>query len=155
MYCPFCQTTETRVIDSRLVDDGESVRRRRECLRCLERFNTYELAERVMPRIVKRDGSRVAYDSKKLRAGILKALEKRPIESSQIDKTVLGIERDLRATGDREVSAQYVGECVMEQLKELDQVAYVRFASVYWSFKDVKAFSDVISALEQSQEVKE
>ncbi len=149
MHCPFCHANDTKVIDSRLVDEGASVRRRRECVHCAERFNTYELAEFVMPRIVKRDGSRVTYESKKLRSGILKALEKRPIESDLIDKAILKIERDLRATGEREVNSQYIGELVMEQLKELDQVAYVRFASVYRSFEDVKAFSEVISGLQQ------
>ncbi len=154
MYCPFCQAVDTRVIDSRLVDDGERVRRRRECVNCLERFNTYECVELLMPRVVKRDGSRVAYNSQKLRSGILKALEKRPIESERIDQTIIRIERDLRSTGDREIEAQQIGERVMEQLKELDQVAYVRFASVYRSFGDLKAFSEVISGLQQSQRKK-
>lgn len=149
MHCPFCRALDTKVIDSRLVDDGASVRRRRECSHCSERFNTYELVERIMPRVVKRDGTRVAYDSDKLRGGILKALEKRPIEADKVDAAVARIERDLQAASEREVDSQYIGELVMNQLKELDQVAYVRFASVYRSFQDVKAFNDVISGLEK------
>jgi len=151
MFCPFCRAEDTKVIDSRLTDDGARVRRRRECTRCGERFNTYEVAELNMPRIIKRDGQRVSYEQAKIRAGILKALEKRPVNSEQIEVAISHIERKLRQTSEREVNSQYVGELVMEELKELDQVAYVRFASVYRSFQDVQAFNEVISRLQKNK----
>lgn len=150
MYCPFCRAMDTKVIDSRLVEEGARVRRRRECLRCQERFNTYETAELNMPMIVKRDGSRNRFDFNKLSAGVLKALEKRPISSEKVETSLSHIERKLRATGEREVSSQYLGEIVMDELKALDQVAYVRFASVYRSFQDVKAFHDEILRLQNT-----
>lgn len=152
MYCPFCRAIETKVIDSRLVDEGSRVKRRRECLQCQERFNTFEAAELNMPRIIKRDGSRVNYNSEKLRAGVMRALEKRPISSDKIESALQHIERKLRATGEREVDSQYIGELVMDELKELDQIAYVRFASVYRSFQDVNAFQEVISNLTDRSE---
>ncbi|OGO93059.1 MAG: transcriptional regulator NrdR [Coxiella sp. RIFCSPHIGHO2_12_FULL_44_14] len=147
MYCPFCRAIDTKVIDSRLVENGARVRRRRECAFCQERFNTFEIAELNMSRIIKRDGSCATYESEKLRAGILKALEKRSISSEQIEAAISRIERKLQALGEREVNSHYIGELVMDELKELDEVAYVRFASVYCSFQDVKAFHDVISCL--------
>lgn len=150
MHCPFCRAEDTKVIDSRLIDDGARVRRRRECMHCEERFNTYEVAELNMPRIIKRDGQRVSYAQSKIRTGILKALEKRPVSSEQIEAAISHIERRLRATSEREVNSQYVGELVMEELRELDQVAYVRFASVYRSFQDVEAFNEVISRLQKN-----
>jgi transcriptional repressor NrdR len=149
MYCPFCRAIETKVIDSRLVDEGSRVRRRRECMHCQERFNTYESAELNMPRIIKRDGSRTCYQQDKLRSGLLKALEKRSVSSEQIEAVISHIERKIRATGERDVNSHYLGEWVMEELKGLDEVAYVRFASVYRSFEDVKAFHEVISGLEK------
>jgi len=149
MQCPFCNAEETKVIDSRLANEGDAVRRRRQCLTCAERFTTYETAELVMPRIVKTDGSRVPFDENKLASGILRALEKRPVETEQIDAAISHIKQRLRATGDREVPSIMVGECVMEQLRELDHVAYVRFASVYRSFEDVNAFREEIERLER------
>jgi len=149
MQCPFCSAEETKVIDSRLANDGDAVRRRRECLSCSERFTTYETAELVMPRIVKTDGSRVPFDENKLASGILRSLEKRPVETEQIDAAISHIKQRLRATGDREVPSIMVGECVMEQLRELDHVAYVRFASVYRSFEDVNEFREEIEKLER------
>lgn len=156
MRCPFCGEPDTKVIDSRLANEGDSVRRRRECLTCGERFTTFETAELVMPRIVKRDGTRVPFDEDKLRSGIMRALEKRPVQVEAIEAAIHRIMHQLRATGDREVSAGQLGEWVMDELRELDEVAYVRFASVYRSFQDVNAFREEIERLqaEPSAEVK-
>ena len=148
MRCPFCNAPETKVIDSRLSNEGDSVRRRRECLTCSERFTTFETAELVMPRIVKSDGSRVPFDDQKLLNGMLKALEKRPVSLETIEQAVNHIKYNLRATGDREVPAERLGEWVMDELKKLDQVAYVRFASVYRSFQDLDEFRQEIERLE-------
>ena len=148
MRCPFCSAPETKVIDSRLANEGDSVRRRRECLTCSERFTTFETAELVMPRIVKSDGSRVPFDDQKLLQGMLKALEKRPVSMETIEQAVNHIKYNLRATGDREVVASRLGEWVMDELKKLDQVAYVRFASVYRSFQDLDEFRQEIERLE-------
>lgn len=148
MHCPFCNANDTKVIDSRLVGEGTQVRRRRECLICNERFTTYETAELLMPRIIKRDGTRHPFDEEKLRVGLQKALEKRPVSVEQIETAVEQIMHALRALGEREVSSQVVGELVMGELKKLDQVAYVRFASVYRSFQDVNAFREEIQKLE-------
>lgn len=148
MRCPFCNAPETKVIDSRLANEGDSVRRRRECLTCSERFTTFETAELVMPRIVKSDGSRVPFDEQKLLQGMLKALEKRPVSTETIEQAVNHIKYNLRATGDREVVASRLGEWVMDELKKLDQVAYVRFASVYRSFQDLDEFRQEIERLE-------
>lgn len=150
MFCPFCGHDETKVIDSRLAGEGHQVRRRRECLSCAERFTTFETAELVMPRIIKQDGSRVPYDEVKLRTGIQRALEKRPVNTEDVEAAMGRIERRLRATGEREVDSRQIGEWVMEELRELDQVAYVRFASVYRSFQDVNAFREEIERLERS-----
>lgn len=147
MHCPFCSAQDTKVIDSRLANDGAMVRRRRECLTCNERFTTFETAELVMPRLVKNDGRREPFDEEKLYAGIQRALEKRPVSTEEIDTAVSRIKRRLRATGDREVSSQKLGEWVMDELRTLDQVAYVRFASVYRSFEDVSAFQEEIEML--------
>ncbi|MDX2502994.1 MAG: transcriptional regulator NrdR [Gammaproteobacteria bacterium] len=152
MRCPFCNAPETRVIDSRLANEGDSVRRRRECLTCSERFTTFETAELVMPRIIKSDGSRVPFDDQKLLQGMLRALEKRPVSMETIEKAVNHIKYNLRATGDREVVASRLGEWVMEELKQLDQVAYVRFASVYRSFQDLDEFRQEIERLESPAE---
>lgn len=149
MRCPFCQAQETRVIDSRLAGEGDQVRRRRECLQCAERFTTYESAELVMPRVVKRDGSREALDDRKLRTGLLRALEKRPVATEAVEAAISRILKRIRLTGEREIAARQIGEWVMAELRELDQVAYVRFASVYRSFQDVSAFREVIDGLEQ------
>lgn len=149
MRCPFCAHAETKVIDSRLANDGDMIRRRRECLACNERFTTYESAELVMPRLVKRDGSRVPFDEGKLHASFRKALEKRPVGTEEVENAILNIKRRLRATGDREVSSETLGGMVMDALRELDDVAYVRFASVYRSFDDVEAFREEIDRLQK------
>ena len=149
MRCPFCQAQETRVIDSRLAGEGDQVRRRRECAQCAERFTTYESAELMMPQVVKRDGSREALDDRKLRTGLLRALEKRPVATEAVEAAISRLLKRIRLTGEREVPARQIGEWVMGELRELDQVAYVRFASVYRSFQDVSAFREVIDGLEQ------
>ena len=135
------------MIDSRLAGGGEQIRRRRECLQCRERFTTYESAELNFPRIIKSDGRREAFSEGKLRAGILRALEKRPIGMDSVDLAVASVMRKLRASGESELGAAQVGEWVMEELRGLDQVAYVRFASVYRSFEDVRAFQEEIERL--------
>jgi transcriptional repressor NrdR len=150
MYCPFCKAEDTKVIDSRLVADGSEVRRRRECILCQERFTTYEMAELVMPRIIKEDGRRSPFDEGKLRGGMTKALEKRPVSMEQIEAAISRIKHRLQTTGEREVSSKSVGEAVMDELRLLDQVAYVRFASVYRSFQDVNAFREEIKRLEKA-----
>jgi transcriptional repressor NrdR len=154
MRCPFCNAEETKVIDSRLANEGDAVRRRRECLTCAERFTTYEIAELVMPRIIKSNGNRVPFDEAKLSAGMMRALEKRPVSTEQIDAALNHIKQRLRATGDREVSSRLLGEYVMDELRELDHVAYVRFASVYRSFEDVNAFREEIERLEREPSAK-
>ncbi|MBV1874976.1 MAG: transcriptional regulator NrdR [Gammaproteobacteria bacterium] len=148
MLCPFCQAQETKVNDSRLVSDGAQVRRRRECLSCGERFTTFESAELSMPRVVKQDGTFQPFDEDKLRRGMLRALEKRPVSIEQIDGALIRIKNKLRATGEREVKSDLVGELVMSALKELDQVAYVRFASVYRSFQDIDEFRQELDKLQ-------
>lgn len=149
MHCPFCQHDDTRVIDSRLTDDGGSVRRRRECPRCGERFNTFETAELKLPTIVKSGKRREAFDEHKLRVGFERALQKRPVSSDAVDAAVLAIINDLRRGAEREVSSRQVGELVMRELKQLDHVAYVRFASVYRKFEDMQAFREEIERLER------
>ncbi|MED5525046.1 transcriptional regulator NrdR [Gallaecimonas pentaromativorans] len=148
MHCPFCSADDTKVIDSRLVADGHQVRRRRECLACHERFTTFETAELVMPRVIKRDGIRVPFDEVKLRGGIMRALEKRPVSAEKVEQAINKIQSTLRATGEREVNSGMIGELVMDALKGLDKVAYIRFASVYRSFEDVKEFGEAIARLE-------
>ncbi len=148
MQCPFCGARDTKVIDSRLAGEGDQVRRRRECIECNERFTTYENAELIMPRIIKRDGRRSPFDEIKLRNGILKALEKRPVSTDRIEQALSRIKHQLRVTGEREVPSRLIGEWIMEELKKLDQVAYVRFASVYRSFEDVAEFRREIERLE-------
>ncbi|MEW6996773.1 transcriptional regulator NrdR [Colwelliaceae bacterium BS250] len=147
MHCPFCSATETKVIDSRLVSDGHQVRRRRECLECRERYTTFESAELVMPRIIKRDGSREPFNEVKLRNGLLRALEKRPVSTEQTELSINKLKSQLRATGEREISSEMLGNIIMEQLKALDKVAYVRFASVYRSFEDIREFGEEIARL--------
>src|SRR3989338_8098736 len=129
MHCPFCGTQDTKVIDSRLVDEGAQVKRRRECLSCQERITTYETAELSLPRVIKRDGERCIFDVEKLRAGMLRALEKRPVKTSEIDAAMNRILKNVRARGEREISSKILGEWVMDELRAMDQVAYVRFAS--------------------------
>ncbi len=150
MHCPFCDAEDTKVIDSRLANEGFVVRRRRECLTCSERFTTFETAELVMPRLVKNDGRREPFNEDKLRAGFTRALEKRPVSAEDIESAIGRIKKRLRVTGDREVPSRTLGEWVMDELRDLDQVAYVRFASVYRSFEDVNAFREEIERLEKS-----
>ncbi len=147
MRCPFCNFDDTKVIDSRLVAEGGQVRRRRECLSCSERFTTYESAELLMPKIIKSDGSREPFDEAKMRSGVLKALETRQVSVGHIDAEISGITRRIQATGEREIGSRDVGEQVMEALKALDHVAYVRFASVYRSFQDLDEFRAEIDRL--------
>jgi transcriptional repressor NrdR len=148
MHCPFCAAEDTKVIDSRLTGEGVQVRRRRECLSCGERFTTFEIAELVMPRIVKRDGTRDPFNESKLRGGIVRALEKRPVSIERIEDAITHIQQRMRGCGEREIASRQLGEWVMEELRKLDQVAYVRFASVYRSFQDVNAFREEIERLE-------
>ena len=147
MHCPFCGHEETKVTDSRLAAEGRQIRRRRECLSCAERFTTFESAELLMPHVVKSDGSREPFDEVKLNAGMLKALEKRPVPGEAVEPAVARICHKLRVQGEREVPARAVGELVMEELRHLDEVAYVRFASVYRSFQDAEAFRETIDHL--------
>lgn len=147
MYCPFCGHIETKVIDSRLAGEGRQIRRRRECLSCSERFTTFETAELVMPMVVKTDRSREPFDEAKVRAGFTKALEKRPVSREDVEAAISRICHKLRNLGEREVQSRAVGELVMDELRHLDEVAYVRFASVYRSFQDLEAFREEIEKL--------
>ncbi len=149
MHCPFCQHDDTRVVDSRVSEDGSTIRRRRVCEHCGERFNTFETAEIKMPAIVKSDGRREAFDEHKLRMSLDRALQKRPVSSDAVDAAVRAVVDELRRSGERELASLRVGELVMRELKKLDQVAYVRFASVYRSFEDVQAFREEIERLER------
>jgi transcriptional repressor NrdR len=155
MYCPFCGKQDTKVIDSRLASEGAQVRRRRECLDCGERFTTFESPELVMPRIIKGNGAREPFDEKKLIAGIMRALEKRPVESERVDAAISRLQHRLRASGEREIPSRQLGEWVVNELRQLDQVAYVRFASVYRSFEDVKEFREEIERLESEPSAEE
>lgn len=147
MRCPFCDNEDTKVIDSRPIDDGKAIRRRRECEKCVKRFTTYEKVETTIIMIIKKDGSRQAFDRDKLMNGIIKACEKRPVALADIERVVDSIERGLNNMMEKEVKSTFLGELVMEQLKDLDEVAYVRFASVYRSFKDVNTFIKEIEVL--------
>jgi transcriptional repressor NrdR len=149
MHCPFCQHEDTRVIDSRLAEDGATVRRRRECPKCAERFNTFETAELKLPTIVKSGERREPFDERKLRVSFERALQKRPVPTHSVDASVREIINDLRRSGEREIPSRQLGELVMRELKQLDQVAYVRFASVYRKFEDVQAFREEIEKLER------
>ncbi len=149
MHCPFCTHQETKVIDSRLAAEGREVRRRRQCENCRERFTTFEAAELVMPGLVKRDETRQPFDEAKLRASLTRALEKRPVSVEQIEEVLSRIIHRLRTTGEREVTTQFLGEQVMAELRALDEVAYVRFASVYRSFQDVTEFQEEIRKLQE------
>jgi len=149
MYCPFCSHEETKVIDSRLAGDGRQIRRRRQCLQCNERFTTFETAELVLPRVVKNDNSRQPFDESKVRDSMRRALEKRPVPSDEFEQAVGRLVHKLRTMGEREVPSRLVGELVMEELRGLDEVAYVRFASVYRSFQDVTEFQEEITRLQE------
>ncbi|MCC8372642.1 MULTISPECIES: transcriptional regulator NrdR [Photorhabdus] len=148
MHCPFCAAVDTKVIDSRLVGDGSQVRRRRQCLECHERFTTFEMAELVMPRVIKSDDIREPFDEEKLRRGMQKALEKRPVSSDDVEMAMSYIKSQLRATGEREIPSKMIGNLVMDELKKLDKVAYIRFASVYRSFEDIREFGEEIAKLQ-------
>ena len=148
MRCPFCSHLDTKVIDSREVGEGGQIRRRRECKGCKGRFTTYESIELNLPRIIKSDSRRESFDEEKLRAGILRAVEKCPVEMERVETAISNIKNNLRAIGEREVKSIRIGNWVMEELKELDKVAYVRFASVYRSFEDVRSFLEEIERLE-------
>ncbi len=148
MHCPFCNTQDTKVIDSRLVGEGMSVRRRRECNACRERFTTFESAELIMPRVIKSDGAREPFSEEKLRNGLLRSLEKRPVSLEAMEQLISRVKSGLRATGEREISSDVIGNLVMEQLKTLDKVAYIRFASVYRSFEDIREFGEEIARLD-------
>jgi transcriptional repressor NrdR len=149
MRCPFCGAQDTKVVDSRLSGEGDQVRRRRRCTVCRERFTTYESAELNLPRVVKRDGTRVPFDGRKMRSGIMRALEKRPVSTEEVEAAVARINRRLVSSGEGEVTSRKIGDLVMDELRALDQVAYVRFASVYRKFEDVRAFREEIERLER------
>jgi len=150
MRCPYCGAQDTKVMDSRLSGDGDQVRRRRRCVVCAERFTTYEAAELNLPRVIKRDGTRVPFDGRKLRTGLMRAAEKRPISTEDVEAAIARINRKLLGAADGEISSRDIGELVMEELRGLDQVAYVRFASVYRKFEDVAAFREEIERLERN-----
>lgn len=152
MYCPFCSEQDTKVIDSRLVADGAQVRRRRECQTCHERFTTFEAAELLMPKVIKQDGTREPFDEQKLRNGLQRALEKRPVSVEAVESALNSVKLSLQAMGEREVKSLVIGEKVMDELRNLDQVAYVRFASVYRSFQDLSEFQQEIDRLQARPE---
>lgn len=147
MKCPYCSYTESKVIDSRPTDEGERIRRRRECLKCGKRFTTYEVIESVPIVVIKKDKSRETFDRSKLLNGLLRACEKRPVSIDQLDQIVDEIEATLQESMDREVPSQLIGTYAMEKLKQVDEVAYVRFASVYRQFKDINSFMEELSRL--------
>jgi len=149
MHCPFCSHEETKVIDSRLAGEGRQIRRRRQCLDCNERFTTFESAELVMPRLIKSDNSRQPFDESKLRNSMVRSLEKRPVSADDFEQAIGRLIHKLRTMGEREVPSRLIGEMVMEELRELDEIAYVRFASVYRSFQDVTEFQDEIKRLQE------
>ncbi len=149
MRCPFCQYEDTRVIDSRLNTENNQIRRRRECPQCNERFNTLETAELSLPMIIKRDGRRVDFDEHKLRAGMMRALQKRPVAMADVDAVIHRLVQKLRVSGEREIASQLLGEWAMDELRLIDPVAYVRFASVYRSFEDIEAFREEIQRLKK------
>lgn len=150
MHCPFCNADDTKVIDSRLAAEGAQVRRRRQCVACQERFTTFEIIEAVMPRIIKSNGRIEPFDGQKLRRSIQLPLQKRPVDSDRIEAMISRIEKSLRQMGEREVKSKVLGEIVMTELKGMDDVAYVRFASVYRDFQDIEAFKQVLSSLSDS-----
>ncbi len=152
MHCPFCDNEDTRVVDSRLAMGGASIRRRRECTACKRRFWTFERYEIAPLLVVKKDGSREDFEREKVLNGVLRACQKRPVSYQILDDMVSALERDLRATGEVEVSSEVIGERVMEGLRKIDEVAYVRFASVYKEFKDISRFSEELNALRESRE---
>ena len=149
MWCPFCNHEDTRVVDSRVTGDGMQIRRRRECANCASRFNTYETPELIAPRVIKAGGIRETFSEDKLRKGMLKALEKRPVETREVERSIRSLLKEIRGVEEAEIPSSLIGEWVMRELSQLDQVAYVRFASVYRRFEDVQAFLDEIEMLEK------
>jgi len=149
MHCPFCKAEDTQVIDSRVSDNGDSIRRRRRCLACQKRFTTYETVELRMPQVVKQDGSRTEFDLDKLRTGFMRALHKRPVPTPLVDDAVATIAQQVLGLGEREIPSRRIGEMVMKELYKLDKVAYIRFASVYKSFQDVDDFQDAIKEVQK------
>lgn len=147
MHCPFCNHADTKVIDSRLAGEGRQVRRRRQCFGCAERFTTFEMPELVMPHVTKRDGRREPFDDAKLRSGIIAALQKRPVASEAIEAAIERVTHRLQTLGERDIDSRFIGDLVMEELRGLDEVAYVRFASIYRSFQAVSEFQDEIRRL--------
>ncbi|MFT5644812.1 MAG: transcriptional repressor NrdR [Janthinobacterium sp.] len=145
MKCPFCQHADTQVLDTRVSEEGDAIRRRRRCGKCDKRFTTYERIELVMPTVVKKDGSRTEYIAAKLRGSLMLALRKRPVAAASADAAILAIEEKLLTSGKREIDSGYIGELVMQQLKQLDKIAYIRFASVYKNFEDLAEFQDAIA----------
>ncbi|MBI4042265.1 MAG: transcriptional regulator NrdR [Deltaproteobacteria bacterium] len=154
MKCPFCSYADTKVIDSRLCQGGESIRRRRECFHCEDRFTTYERVEKVLPLVIKRDGSREPFDRNKVYQGIAKACEKRPVSSEKIEGAVDAIEKELMERGEKELHCKAIGEAVLKKLHQLDDVAYIRFASVYRQFRDINEFTNELNTLLQERQVK-
>ena len=148
MHCPFCKAPDTQVIDSRVNDDGDSIRRRRRCPACNKRFTTYETVELRMPQLVKQDGSRTEFDLDKLRTGFMRALHKRPVPTEYVDAAIDRIVQQVLSLGEREIQSRQIGEMVMQELYKLDKVAYIRFASVYRSFQDVSDFRDALKEVE-------
>src|SRR5262249_39361799 len=149
MKCPFCQSPDTQVIDSRVSDDGDSIRRRRKCAACSKRFTTYETVELRMPQVVKQDGTRTEFDLDKLRTGFMRALHKRPVATQLVDEAIATISQDIPALGGREIDSRRIGQMVMRELRRLDEVAYIRFASVYRAFQGVDDFQDAIKEVQQ------
>lgn len=149
MRCPFCATEETKVIDSRLASNGYQIRRRRECINCKERFTTFESAELVVPYVIKNNGNREPFDKEKLKAGLRRALDKRPVSANDVEKAINQIIIELQAMGEREVPSRHIGSLAMDALKQLDKVAYVRFASIYLSFNDIEEFTKEIEKLRE------
>lgn len=147
MNCPFCNFSETKVIDSRPTEEGQAIRRRRECLQCGKRFTTYEKIEKIPLIVVKKDGNRQPYDRNKILNGILKACEKRPVSLNEIEEIVNEIEKELYNSMEKEITSQKIGQMVMERLKQVDEVSYVRFASVYRQFKDINTFMEELNKL--------
>jgi len=154
MKCPFCSSPDTQVIDSRVSDDGDSIRRRRKCAACNKRFTTYETVELRMPQVVKQDGSRADFDLDKLRTGFMRALHKRPVPTQLVDEAIATLTQDVLSFGEREIDSRRLGEMVMRELHKLDQVAYIRFASVYKSFEGVDDFQDAIKEVQRPAEKK-
>ena len=149
MKCPYCQSLDTQVIDSRVSDDGDSIRRRRKCTACSKRFTTYETVELRLPQVVKQDGSRAEFDLDKLRTGFLRALHKRPVPTPLVDEAIASVAQEVLALGEREIESRRVGEMVMRELRRLDEVAYIRFASVYRSFQGIDDFQDAIEEVRE------